>query len=72
MYKLRNRTTGFWIEDMNDGEIIITEFRHKALVFPDVKREFWEDDPDYEIVPLEVDELLSAMGEEVAPRFPGF
>lgn len=70
MFRLLNKKTGLWYKSMDeDADIIWTEYKDKALVFPPEKREFWEGDEDVEIIPLEVDEVMAQMG---APRLPGF
>lgn len=70
MFKLRSKSTGLWYT-LEDDEIIFTEYKNKALIFPSDKRQFWEEEysDEFEIVPLAEDELLTQMN---APRLPGF
>lgn len=72
MFRLRDLTTGLWFQRLDeDGDIIWTEYKAEALVFPPDKKEFWEQEYGYEveIVPLAEDELMARME---APRLPGF
>lgn len=71
MFRLRDSETGFWYESMDDGgDITWVSNKTEALIFPSIKRQFWEEYGDeFEIVELEVDEVMAQME---APRLPGF
>jgi hypothetical protein len=69
MFRLRRRNDGWWITGMDGGKPTVTEYKDNALVLPKEKREFWEVDPDFEIVPLAEDEVMARMGQ---PRLEGF
>jgi hypothetical protein len=73
MFRLRDKETGQWLLRFDDGmEPIWTNDKSQALVFPEEKREFWEDDEDYQIVDLTENEIMASLGQEIAPRLPGF
>lgn len=56
MFRLQDKDTGLWYKAMDeDGDIIWTEYKNRALIFPPEKREFWEDNEGVEIVRLLMD-----------------
>lgn len=72
MFRLRDSKTGLWYKSLDeDADIIWTEYKDKALVFPPDKRQWWEEEygDEFEITELEVDEVMAQVG---APRLPGF
>lgn len=72
MFRLRNKQTDYWYKSMDeDGDIIWTDSKVEALVFPPDKKEFWQQEygDEVEIVPLAEDEVMARME---APRLPGF
>jgi hypothetical protein len=74
MFRLKNRSTNDWLLRFQDGSTypIWTNNKSEALVFPEDKREFWEDDEDYQIVELSEAEIMAQLPPEIAPRLPGF
>ena len=71
MFRLRNRKTGLWYKAMVDDDIVWTEYKNQALVFPSEECEFWEREyeDDFEVVRLAEDEIMSQLG---MARLPGF
>lgn len=69
MFRLRNKETGLWYKVMDDGDIVWTEYKNRAMVFPSRERESWEEDSEFEIVLLAEDEVMNQMG---MARLPGF
>lgn len=71
MFRLKSRSTNHWLLRFQENSTypIWTDNKVKALIFPEEKREFWEEDEDYQIVELSTDEIMTVIG---APRLPGF
>ncbi len=53
-----------------EGEV--TSDKSKATIFTGDDLEYWTDRPDFEPVELPEDEYLRRLGENIAPRLPGF
>lgn len=69
MFRLR-ASNGEWLIGHNGVEDVTTKDKSKALILPDEKRKFWEEEQEeFEIVSLAEDELTARFG---APRLPGF
>ena len=71
MFRLQDRQARRWLLRFQDGGAnpLWTWNKAEALVLPQDKREFWEEDEDYKIIPLEEDELMSRRNQ---PRLEGF
>jgi hypothetical protein len=71
-FRIRVVATGEWVIGPGEFGCTTTPKRTDGLIFEPDEWEKWEDDQDYEIVPLTETEIMERLGPEIAPRLPGF